>query len=714
MELIVAEKPKVAYTIARALGESISTKQHGRVRYFELERDGRQIVVAPAVGHIYALAEKKGGRGYPTFDIGWKPAYQVNRGAFFTKPYLDVLQGLGEKADKVTVACDYDIEGSLIGYNIYRFCYGKEEGGRMKFSSLMPFELREAYDGMLPTIDFNNAKAGETRHMIDWYYGINLSRALMSSLRKAGGRRTMSIGRVQGPTLSILAEREVEIKDFIPQDYWEIRIVLRGTEFLHENGRFFDEREAKRAFEKLESTAGISAVGKERVKKWPWPPFDLTSLQIEAYKAFGFSPSQTLALAQSLYESSLISYPRTSSQKLPKKLGLRKIIGKLAGHEEYKGDAEKLIGNEWFSPREGRKVDPAHPAIHPTGQKGKMTGNEKKVYDLVVRRFLSVFAPPAEVEETKVGAVCGGEPFRAAGSIIVEKGWIAFYPYYRSREKELTAFSEGEEVDVENPERRKDKTKPPARYSPASIISELEKRSLGTKATRSMILDTLYKREYVEGRQLEVTLLGMNVWEMLRKYSPKILDEGLTRKLEGDMEGVREGKLTQEEVLKDGREILVQILDEFKEREMEIGKELLETLGEMEVEQAVMECPACGKPMRIIRLPKGKQFIGCTGYPECRQAYPLPSYSTVKVLERPCKVCGKPMLKVRRGKMFFEMCVDPKCPSKENWGKRSGRSNVSGPHTAKKEKKVTVKVTRKRTVVKKTVKKKVAKKKKEE
>jgi len=439
------------------------------------------------------------------------------------------------------------------------------------------------------------------------------------------------------------------------------------------------------------------------VKKWPWPPFDLTSLQTESYRAFGLSPSQTLAVAQTLYESGLISYPRTASQKLPAKLGLKKIIAKLGEQDDYAALAGKLVQNEWFRPIEGRKTDPAHPAIHPTGQKGKMTGNEKKVYDMIARRFLSVFAPPAVVEETRVAAVCGEEPFRAEGNRILEKNWMEFYIYYKGREKEIAAFKEKEEVDVENPGKKQAKTKPPARFSPASIISELEKRNLGTKATRSMILDTLFKREYVTGRSIEVTPFGMHVWKVLGKYSPRILDADLTRSLEENMEKVREGEKEEEEVLAESREILVQILDDFRGKEEQIGKELISGLGEMEKAQEVMSCPECGKPMRIIHLPKGKQFIGCSGYPECRKGYPLPSYSTVKVLEKKCPVCGNVMVKVRRGKMFFEMCVDPNCKSKENWGKK------------KAEKKVTVKITRKRKVVrKKVVKRSAAKAKKKE
>lgn len=675
MELIVAEKPKVAYTIAKAIGGEMAQKVHRKVRYYEIRKDGKEYVVAPAVGHLFNLAEVKKSRTYPVFDVEWKPSWQISKSSYYAKDYTELLAELGKKAERLTVACDYDIEGSLIGFNVYRFCYGGENGGRMKFSSLAPSELEESFANREMSIDFNNAYAGEARHIMDWYYGINLSRALMSALRKAGGSRTMSIGRVQGPALDILSRREEEIRAFVPQDYWEVRIWLKGTEFLHENGRFKEEAKAEEAYGKVGKgdEAAIEKVEKKEVEVWAEPPFDLTSLQIEAYRAFGFSPAGTLALAQSLYEDSLISYPRTSSQKLPPKLGLPRIISRLAENPEYKEHAETLLQNKWLRPREGRKTDPAHPAIHPTGLQGKMGEKEKKLYDMIARRFLSCFAPPAKIGVTKVKARVNGEGFDAAGSRILEKGWIAFYPYYNGKEKGIAEFAEGERVPVEKKKKEKKKTKPPGRYSPASIISELEKKHLGTKATRSVVIDTLYKREYVTGRTIEVTHFGLNVWHALKKYSPGILDEQLTRKLEDDMDAIVAGKIGKDAVIEEGKEILVQILDEFRRNEESIGRELLGSIKKMEEEAAKAICPLCGKPLRIIRMKTGKQFVGCTGYPECRNAYPAPAGAYVQFIEKKCADCGGPMVKVRGKGRIFEMCLVVNCKSKAGWGKGAAK-----------------------------------------
>lgn len=580
---------------------------------------------------------------------------------------------------------------SVIGYNVYRFCYGKKPGKRMKFSSLVPDELREAYENASEGLDLNNAHAGEARHILDWYYGINLSRALMNALRKAGGFKTMSIGRVQGPALSLLSEKEKAISEFVPEDYWEVKIWLRDTEFLHEKERFMEEGEAKKAHSAIGKEAVVESIEKKERKIWPYPPFDLTSLQLEAHRCFGMSPSQTLSVAQSLYENSLISYPRTSSQKLPMKLGLKRIIRKLAENPQYKGRAEKLVEKGWDSkPMEGKKSDPAHPAIHPTGLSKPLEGSEKKLYDLIVCRFLSVFAPPAKAQGTKIVAETGGERFRASGEMIGERNWIEFYPYYKGKERELPAFSEGGRESVGKKSKVKKQTKAPPRYTPASIISELEKRRLGTKATRSTIIDTLFKRNYVSGKSISVTDFGMKVWKVLGKYSPKILDAELTRKIEEDMDKIVEGETTEEKVVGEGKGVLVGILEDFKKHEAGIGKELLAAMRETEEKENDMgPCPKCRKNnLRIIRLRNGNQFIGCGGYPECRNIYPLPHGAYVAKLKKPCPVCGMAMVRVRRGRMRFEMCIDPKCKSKESWGKKKagkGGDKDGGGERGKKE-----------------------------
>ncbi len=680
MILIIAEKPKVAGRIASALGSAKFVRM-GKAGYYTV---GEEIVVAPAVGHMFTLAEKKRSFDYPVFDIEWVPVYKANKSAYYTKQYLDVLQAVGKKADEVVVACDYDIEGTLIGYNVYRFAVGNKPVKRMKFSTLTPYELKEAFEN-LQDMDYNNACAGEARHVLDWYYGINLSRALMRAISSSGGRRiTMSIGRVQGPTLEILVRREKEIKSFKPVPYWEIYAEIKGVQFIHEKEKFFSEREADLARERTGKEGVVEDVKREERRIPPNPPFDLTSLQLEASRVFGFSPSQTLQLAQSLYEASLISYPRTSSQKLPARLGLPRIIERMKEQEEYKKDAEKLLENRWLSPKEGWKEDPAHPAIHPTGLKGRVKGNEKKLYDLIARRFLACFAPYAIREGVSV-RVDAGEKYKAAGATTKEKGWMEFYPYANFKEEELPEFKTGERVLIEKTEKREKETKPPARFTPATLVKELERLHLGTKATRSVIVDTLYDRQYIKGKSIQVTEFGMVVEEVLRKHSPQVLDVELTRKIEKKMEGIQEGKTRKEEVIEEGREVLTGILSRFKLEEKEIGKELLESWKVMDAEKNIVgKCPKCGSDLRIIRMNGWKQFVGCSNYPDCSMAYSLPRNAYVLPTGKTCKECNAPIVRIMMGRRgTFEMCLNFECPAKK---KRKERKEEKAKLMKKKSK----------------------------
>ncbi|MBU0586877.1 DNA topoisomerase I [Candidatus Micrarchaeota archaeon] len=666
----MAEKPKVAGKIAAFIGSNVVRKSVGSVGYYETTVNGKKVIVAPAVGHIFTLVEKEKSRNYPVFDIEWVPSYKADKGAYYTRGYVELLNFLSKQADELVVATDFDIEGSLIGYNVFRFCFGKPDGKRMRFSALTPRDIKEAYS-KLETIDLSNAYAGEARHILDWYFGINLSRALMSALIKNKKFKIMSTGRVQGPALAILAERELEIKNFVPTPYWEVFAYSKDTEFKHEKDRFLEEAEAKSAFEKIGKEGKIDSVEKEEKTVWNYPPFDLTSLQLEAYKLFGFAPSQTLSVSQSLYENSYISYPRTSSQKLPYTLGLEKLIRKVSEIAEYKESAEKLIQNNWFKPYQGKKDDPAHPAIHPTGIYGKMDEKEKKLYDLIVRRFLSVFAPPGKKLLTKVILNSNDERLSANGAKLTEPGWTSIYGnYYTMEDKLIAEFLENEKVKIDDKKMEEKETKPSKRYTQASLISELEKRRLGTKATRSVVIDTLFNRDYIKGRSLEVTDFGMAVYSALKKDAPRILDEELTKKIEDDMEKIQTGEMKKEEVIEEGRAFLAEILSDFKQKEMEIGKDLASALEETEErEKTVGKCNLCGGSLRIISY-KGSNFIGCSGYPECRNSFPLPGYSLVRPTGKVCKHDGMPIVLVLRQKMRFEMCIAKGCPSKANWGKK--------------------------------------------
>ncbi|MFH1785036.1 MAG: DNA topoisomerase I [Candidatus Micrarchaeota archaeon] len=680
MELIVAEKPKVAEKIAMSIGEKVQRKSHNGVSYYEgISHEGEEIVVAPAVGHVYTLIEREKTRTYPVFDIEWVPSYQVSKTAAYTKGYVETIQKLAKKADSFVSACDYDVEGSTIAYNIFRFATTIREGKRMKFSALTKDDLVDAYSER-GEFDYNNAYAGEARHVLDWYYGINLSRALMGALSKAHGYKVLSIGRVQGPALHLMSGLEKNIRAFISTPYWEITAKIKDVDFKHKKDRFLAEPEADSALENTKSTGTVKEVDQKQQELTARPCFDLTSLQVEAYRLFGYTPSRTLEISQTLYEASLITYPRTSSQQIPPSIKLSPIIAALGSNPDYTKLVKKIQDNKWSKPIQGKKSDPAHPAIHPTGQHSKIGKQEQNLYDLIVRRFLASFAPKAKRERNRVDVDSGGELYSASGSRLVEAGWTEFYgKYYKSEDTELPAFKVGEKVDLNSKKKTKKETKPPKRYTQASIVSELEKLHLGTKATRSVIIETLFKRGYTTGaKSIEVSDFGIKVTEILEKYAPEILDENLTRKIEDEMEAIQGGKIEKEKVIEEGKEFLTRVLDKWKKNEAKIGADLAQALKLTQYNQNILgACDKCDKQLRIIRMRDKRQFVGCTGYPNCKNAYPLPPGSYIQPTGKQCPSCNKPTINVKKVRTRYTMCIDPNCPSKADWKKRGSNEKNS-------------------------------------
>jgi len=631
VRIVIAEKPKVAQKIA-SIFKGLKLTPYKKIRYFK----GDDLAVISAVGHVYNLAETKKSYQYPVFDIEWKPAYLANKSAAYTKDYVELAQKLAPKAKEVIVATDYDTEGSLIGYNLARFTMPGKPLYRMKFSSITLPELKKAWEN-LQEFDYNNAFAGEARHTIDWFYGINLSRALMSALKKAGMFKILSIGRVQGPTLDLVVKREHEIRDFKPEIYYVVKAKGKGVEFDY--GKRMSKEEAQEVYDRIGKYATVVDIENKEVEVMPPVPFDLTTLQTEAYRIHGITPAQTLKLAQALYEEGLISYPRTSSQKYPPTLPIRNILSQLEIHQEY---AERLLGKGRLRPVQGKKEDPAHPAIYPTGNYKPLEGQAKKLYDLIVRRFLATLSPPARKAITTVTIESNGVKLKAKGERILEPGFMEIYPYV-SLKKELPDFEHGETFPITK-KLSKEQTKPPARYNEASLVKELEKKNLGTKATRAVIVSTLFDRDYLtkEGKHILPTEFGEVVREVLKENVPTILDEELTRSLEKKIEGIQEGKMDKEEVIDEAKEIVYNISQEFKEKEEKIGKELLNAFRAYSDKQEVLGKHVCGGNLR---LKKGKKnyYLWCD---KCKEAHPLPPGVPFKIKDN--------KLMMKKGRRFVE------------------------------------------------------------
>ncbi len=715
--LIVAEKPSVALRLAIALGNGKQRRvSDGRVGYYQIDSEGSCTYVVAAVGHLFTIRQIDKSRDYPVFDVEWAPSYEVGKGSAFTKLYLDVIRSVAKKCDRFVNACDFDTEGTVIGTNIIRDVAGVkvgelgEKAKRMKFSTTTIPDLVNSFSNMMD-LDINNFYAGEARHMIDWLWGINLSRALTSALRKYGTGKQLSIGRVQGPTLGVLAEREKSISDFNPKPYWKITISVKSTEFTNDRGDIFDKSIADAALRETEDNASdtrITEVEKKQMRRWPYPPFDLTGLQLESSRVFKIDPSTTLSIAQSLYERSYISYPRTSSQKLPPTLGLPKIIEDIAKNLKYKEMAEGIISSRRFRPVQGAKSDEAHPAIFPTGiEPNKLSDGEKRIYDMIVRRFLSCFSEPAELLSMRVSASIGKESYSASGSKITKKGWLDIYRFARIDEKEVDGFENGERCAAHSPNMESLQTKPPKRFSKAGLIAELERINLGTKATRASIIDTLFKRNYLEGSAIKVTGFGMTVYNALSKNCGMIMNVETTRTLEEEMEQISRGKKSAQDVVDESKAMLVKAIELFDKNKEKIGEEMKDSFREVGV---IGKCPKCGGDLIIRRSKIGKQFVACTEYPKCTNTYPLPQNAKIVPTEEVCVKCKTPVIKViRRGMPPFEIDLEPSCMEHTFSFKKKDKKTESvkgktqkdrgAAEPAKKARKTTVK--KKRTATKK-------------
>ncbi|HIP90005.1 MAG TPA: DNA topoisomerase I [Candidatus Nanopusillus sp.] len=576
MALIIAEKPSVARKITQFLskGEFRYYTYKRKVRYYSFTLNNETFYVVSALGHLYTLSDKNSGWRYPTFSYRWVPAYIEDK-ITAKKYYIELIKKF-KNENYIIVATDYDIEGELIGYNILRFALGRKNSYRMIFSAITPKDILRAFYNKSSTISLNFAIAGETRHIIDWLYGINLSRALTHAIRHYLKRVTLSIGRVQGPTLKLIFEREIEIRNFIPEEYYVLYINTKKEnniiKFKHIRDKFKSKEEASGVKKKIGSYLTVKSIKTIEEKLMPPHPYNLTDLQTDAYKFYKITPKQTLEIAQRLYENGYISYPRTSSQKLPETIDFRYIINNLKKVLSYRIFSILLLRKSTLKPNNGKKYD-IHPAIHPTGIIPKsLSKREWLIYDLVARRFLATFMDHAVIEKMYVTTE---EDFYYDYKKVRYKGWMLVYWLWLKNEFKDIEFNIGERLPVIKIQMQKRKTRPPARYNPASLVRKMEEIKIGTKTTRAEIVQTLYKRNYIKGRSIKITELGEKIIEIFDKYLPDILDIILTRKLEENIEKIEKGNLNlKTKVIEETIEIVKNTCSKVKQRERELGREL--------------------------------------------------------------------------------------------------------------------------------------------
>ena len=571
------------------------------------------------------------------------------------------------------IATDFDREGELIGsdaLSCVREVAPDVPVSRARYSALIKGEVTEAFNNLVE-LDQNLADAGESRQYIDLIWGAVLTRYL--TLAKFGGfGNVRSAGRVQTPTLALVVERERERMAFVPEDYWQIRgmAAAKGADFKisHATARFTDKDAAQTAFGHVDGVAAgtVTDVAKRSRKQQPPVPFNTTSLQAAA-AAEGISPARTMRIAESLYMSGLISYPRVDNTVYPRSLDLEGIVKGLAANLPALAPVCKKVLAGPMKPTRGKTETTDHPPIHPTGQGDPTTldGGQLKLYNLIARRFLATLMGPATIENTKVSIDVAGEPFAASGDVLVDAGFREAYPYGLKRDEQLPALDAGDVVDVHDVNLEAKQTEPPARYSQGKLVQEMEKRGLGTKSTRASIIERLYQVRYLKNDPIEPSQLGMAIVDALSQFAPRITTPEMTAELDEDMTHVAEGQDTQTHVVDHSRALLAGMLDNLIEHKDDLGEAISDAVT---ADARVGACPKCGKDLVMKQSAKTRgSFIGCMGWPDCDVTYPVPSGVKVSPLEGDaavCPECGAPRIKCQPFRQkAYEQCVNPKCPT---------------------------------------------------
>ncbi len=611
--LIIAEKPSVANDIAKTLGGF--TKHDD---YFESD----EYVLSSAVGHLLEIAvpeEYDVKRGKWTFThLPMIPPHFALNPIAKTESRLKVLNKLIKRKDVSALinACDAGREGELIFRLIAQHAKAKQPVSRLWLQSMTPGAIRDGFkklrtdEEMLPLAD-----AARCRSEADWLIGINGTRAMTAFNSKEGGFYLTTVGRVQTPTLSIVVEREEKIKNFVSRDFWEVRAEFICAAGVYE-GRWLDhqfkkdetdpEKKAERLWAKAAADSIVAAcrgkLGNVREESKPATQmapalFDLTSLQREANSRFGFSAKNTLGLAQALYEKhKVLTYPRTDSRHLPEDYidTVKQTLETLSESNNFHQFSTQILKNNWVKPNK-RIFDNAkisdHFAIIPTGQAPKnLSEPEQKLYDMVTRRFMAVFFPAAEFQVTTRITEVSGHQFKTEGKVMTNPGWLAIYGKEAQDDSDpensgnLVAVANGEKVKTEKVTANGLVTKPPARYSEATLLSAMEGagkliddgelreamagKGLGTPATRAATIEGLIYEKYLfrEGRELVPTAKAFQLMILLRGLGvDELTSPELTGEWEYKLSQMERGKISREEFMREIAQMTQIIVKRAKE-----------------------------------------------------------------------------------------------------------------------------------------------------
>jgi DNA topoisomerase-1 len=625
VHLIVAEKNISARRIAEILGEEKKLTEHKDAGVSTYSFG--DITTVGLRGHVVEIDFEPGYTNWRSEEC--KPRSLIDAKTIkipTEKRIVALLQKLSKRADRVTIATDFDTEGELIGkeaYELIRAVNANVTIDRARFSAITPQELKHAFSHTTE-LDFALAAAGEARQSIDLMWGASLTRFISLAARR-GGSNILSVGRVQSPTLGMIVDREKEIEAFVPEKFWQLSLDTEKSaepvEARHTHGRFHEKPAAELARDRTKAPLVVTDIKAGEKQDRAPSPFDTTTYIVAAAR-LGFSAANAMRIAEDLYMNGFISYPRTDNTVYPASLDLEGIL-KTIRASPFKKDVEWVMANRRAVPTRGKKSSTDHPPIHPTGAatREQLGDDIFRIYELVLRRFLATLAPDARWKTLKILFDAGGEEYTATGGQLAEAGWHTVYPFSEAQETILPPFVVGEHLPLKKVNLEEKETQPPARYTQSKLIQRMEELGLGTKSTRHEVIAKLVSRKYVEGSPLRPTLVGRVVTESLEQHADMITRPDMTQTIEVHMQQIKESKRTREDVIRESRQMLHQAFDQLEANETVIGDDIRNRTAE---EMNLGVCPACKGTLAIKHLRGNTQFIGCSQYPECTFNIGLP------------------------------------------------------------------------------------------
>lgn len=669
MKLVICEKNIAARRIAYILSKGRNKVERiGKIPVYDFVKDDEEWKIIGLKGHIINLDFPSNYRQWQTNPpnelISVEPCKKVSE-----KGIADALKNLVRHNPELIVATDFDREGELIGVEALDLSKKYNQNlsivSRARFSAITEYEIQKAFTDLLE-VDFNLSDAGEARQIIDLIWGVVLTRFISLTSRRLG-REFLSIGRVQSPTLALIVEREKAIQSFVPESYWRIIARLKkDTLFsaVYIKERFTDEVAAQTIYDRVKDAkeARVKELNVEQKEDFPPAPFNTTSF-LQAASALRFSASHAMEIAENLYMAGLISYPRTDNTVYPSSLNIKKILEKLK-ESSLREEVEEVIANGRVRPTRGKKKTTDHPPIHPVGSSNikKLTAEQQKIYELICRRFLATLAKNAITESTKATFDISGELFTANGFKILEENWRKIYPYFKEKRKALPDLKTDEIVPITSLKLTREETKPPKRYSQGELLAKMESLSLGTKSTRHEIISKLYARKYLTGSPPIPTSTAIAVVDSLEDC--EVIKPRMTATLEKDMNAIAEGKKTLSDTVQESRKMLTAVMQDLEKNKESIKNNIQQAHRE---QNYMGKCPNCGKSLIIRTSRRGKRFVGCTGYPECKTTYPLPQKGGIQLTDEVCQECGTSIISVKnRGKKAWQLCLSQECPTKKN------------------------------------------------